>query len=248
MLLALKRLLYRLSFVFTKRQSRTIHYAFPVLLTSITLLGASLLMPTDASYIRIEVDKNTISPGENFALDVYVGAHIPVNAINIEVTYPKDTSEVVGIDTGESVITIWTKEPYIDNNKVIFSGGTYRKGFLGEHLIGTINLKAKEEGRYSFEAKDIQLFAGDGSGSEVIVTDSGQASLALTVGTHGGAVNANVEVVTFVDINGDGKVSMLDIMAFMAAWSGQSKKYDFNGDNRMTFKDFGIILAKSVTD
>jgi uncharacterized protein (DUF2141 family) len=52
-----------------------------------------------------------------------------------------------------------------------------------------------------------------------------------------------VEVVT--DIDGNGKVDDSDINSFMNAWKTQRSIFDFNGDGKMTFRDFAIILSDS---
>ena len=80
-------------------------------------------------------------------------------------------------------------------------------------------------------------------GDEVAVGDSGEESLVVVVGTENGLLSGDVEIRTGTDINNDGIVSTSDIMSFMLAWRQKNTLYDFNGDNAMTFKDFGIILA-----
>ena len=57
------------------------------------------------------------------------------------------------------------------------------------------------------------------------------------------SIGVNVAIKIITDIDGDGKVSLKDISAFMAAWANKDVSYDFNGDGKMTFRDFSIILA-----
>ena len=245
----IERFLYRVCFTCRRQQSRTVRYAFPVLFTALSLVGAALILPNDASYIRIESDVSAVSADDEFSIDIYAGAHVPINAVNVTLRYPTDKIEVIGIDTGRSVITIWTQEPYVEDNKVILSGGTYRKGFLGEHLIATVDVRALESGRAEFITNDIRLLAGDGTGTEVSVSDSNAQSLIVLVDTEEtietGRISAIAELVITTDINGDGKVGLDDIAAFMKAWRSSNYRYDFNGDHRMSFVDFAIILADS---
>lgn len=252
---SLQRVLYRIKVYFWPRASRTVRVAFPLVFTAAAFLSAAALLYEDTSYIRISTNDREVSAGDRFSINVYAGAHVPVNAIDISVGYPRNQIEVEGIDTGESVITIWTVEPYAKNGEVILRGGTFRKGFLGEHLIATINAKAKQSGIAKFTIDQSRFLAGDGHGTSVTIEDSGFESLTMYVdvdipeGSDGeggaGLIGGSLTVGIYTDINGDGNVDMNDILSFMSAWRNKNKTYDFNGDGRMTFVDFAIILADS---
>lgn len=240
-----KRLLYRFCVVCRPNRSRTIQYAFPLVFVAAAFLGAAALLFEDSSYIRIEASTAEVAAGERFEIDVYAGAHVPVNAVDVTLTFPPDKVKVLGIDTGESVITLWTQQPYVENNQVILRGGTFRKGFLDEHLIATINAEAIKSGKALFSATEITLLAGDGTGKKVKITKSGKESLAVRVINNEGALDSNIELLIATDIDGDGDVGLDDVQAFMKAWSSQNILYDFNNDRKMTFVDFAIILADS---
>lgn len=234
-----------------RRQRRTIRYAYPLLFISFALLGAAAITSNDSSFVRIESSVAAVRANDSFAVDVYAYAHEPVNAVDISLEFPIDQIEVLGIDTGESVITIWTQDPYVDKNTVHLSGGTYRRGFLGEHLIATINMRAKETGMAEFSASTVRLLAGDGTGSEVqttsSVTSSGASIVIMDENADQTTLDAVASIKIVTDINGDGVVTLSDISAFMAAWFDRDQAYDFNGDGRMNFRDFSIILADSFT-
>ena len=163
---------------------------------------------------------------------------------------PNAQVKYLGADIGESVITLWTKEPYYDKGTVYMSGGTYRKGFVGKHRIATINAQALTSGVAQIGVSHADLYAGDGTGAKVEVVAAGEDSAELVIAREDGTYAPNAAVggdVTFTivgDVDGDGKVTLTDISTFMAAWHNQSSTYDFNNDSKMTFRDFGIILAK----
>lgn len=210
------------------------------------LLGAAAITATDVSYIRLEATETTIEAGKQFSLDVYAFAHVPVNAVDITLHFDKDSVKVLGVDKGQSVLTIWTEDPIIEEDKVILRGGTFRKGFVNEHRIATINLEAKKTGLSSVSATDVMLLAGDGEGTPVTVAEATDSSVNLYIydeNTDPGSIGVDVEVNIVSDIDGDGKVTLKDVSAFMSAWHNKSKVFDFNGDGKMTFKDFSIILA-----
>jgi len=90
------------------------------------------------------------------------------------------------------------------------------------------------------------LLAGDGQGTPVSVSEIKDSKLSLYVYDENESpdnIAVKVEVNLLTDLDGDGKVSLSDISAFMSAWASKSDNFDFNGDGRMTFRDFSIILA-----
>jgi hypothetical protein len=227
------------------RQGRTVRTMFSWLSIA-TLLGLAAVTGTDSSYIKLVTSTTVIEAGQQFEVDVYANAVVPVNAVDVTLNFDANDVEVTGVDRGQSVITIWTEDPVIEKDKVILRGGTYRKGFIGEHKIATINLRAKQTGESTFTVGNIMLLAGDGKGTPVKVADSTQSRVSLYIYDENTdpadiTVAASISIVT--DIDGDGKVSLKDISAFMAAWSSKKQIYDFNGDGKMSFRDFSIILA-----
>lgn len=210
------------------------------------LLGAALISGTDVSYIKLETEKTMVQAGERFSLDVFAYAHVPVNAVDMTLSFDEAAVVVRGVDRGQSVLTIWTEDPIIKKDMVILRGGTFRKGFVGEHKIATIELEAKQSGQSEFIANNVVLLAGDGKGTPVKVAESNNSTLELYVydeNTTPENIAVNIEMSIVTDIDGDGKVSLKDISSFMGAWTNQSKVYDFNNDGKMSFKDFSIILA-----
>lgn len=243
----IKRIAYYFCIACKPRKSKTVRYAFSLTFIAAAALSAAALLIDTESYIRIESSEKTIESGKTFAVDVYAGAHVPVNAVNISLSYPEDQVTVSGIDVGRSVITIWAQDPYVDGDTVVLQGGTFRKGFLGEHLIATINFKALHSGRAEFSIADIDLLAGDGTGDSVSVTDLDQNSLAVYVANEDGSLEGVVDFKISTDIDGDGNVGFDDVQTFMSAWSSRVVLYDFNDDSKMNFTDFAIILANSFT-
>lgn len=226
----------------------TVRYAFSLSfsLVMMALMGAAVLTSGTQSYVRISPSTTTVDAGERFSIDVYAYAYEPVNAVNISLTFPQSKVEVLGVDIGQSVITLWTKDPYVEGNKVVLSGGTYKRGFKGEHLIARINVRAKQAGLAQFTANNVTLLAGDGTGDPVAVSKTGSESINLYVldeTTDLSKIVAELGIEIITDIDGDGDVSLRDVSVFMAAWADRSRVFDFNGDGKMTFRDFSIILA-----
>lgn len=223
-------------------------YMFPFMLGLLGLLGAAVIS-SESSYIRLEPSQTTVMKGDRFQIDIYASAHVPVNAIDIDIDFSPEMVEIIAVDKAQSVLTVWTQEPLIANSTITMGGGTFRRGFIGEHLVATIKAEAKQNGATEFLVRDAELLAGDGKGTPVKVAGVGEESKTsfyfYDQNEDPTQISAKLGININADIDGDGKVTLRDISAFMAAWHSQTTKYDFNSDGKMNFVDFSIILAKS---
>ena len=239
----LKRFIYHVFVRSHQRRSRTIRIAFPVGFVMVAAVSAATLLPENASYIRFDSTDQTIESGAPFSVSVYAGAHVPVNAVDLSIQYDADAVTVTGIDTGNSVITLWTEEPQAVNGVISLRGGTFRRGFEGEHEIATINAIANEPGEIFFVTDTATFLAGDGQGSAVTIDETGAEQLVVRArADEDGTLAARAQLVVTTDIDGNGQVDMGDIRAFLGDWAISRRRYDFNNDGRMTFTDFGILL------
>ncbi len=231
--------------------SRTIRYAFSFsfLFLFATALGMTAAVSKSSSSLRIVSSQASVEQGQVFSVDVLVYASQPVNAVDVAVNFSEDQVEVLSIDRGESVITLWTEDPHVEGSAVILRGGTYKKGFIGEHKIATIKARAKAAGQAKFIAGAVKLLAGDGKGSDVEADTSMVAETTVfPVGELPAAsLKGDGTIVVVTDIDGDGLISLRDISSFMASWAGSGTKYDFNNDGIMSFKDFSILLSDYFT-
>jgi len=230
------------------KNASTVKYMFPLVLGIVAILGASVIS-SEQSYIRLQPSQTTVLVGERFSINIYASAHVPVNALDITINFSSEMVKIISVDKAQSVLTIWTKEPTIANNIITMAGGTYRRGFVGEHLVATIKAEAKQNGVTEFLVSNAELLAGDGRGTAVAVSGTGSESsksfIIYNQNEDPAKITTEFGITINADIDDDGKVTLKDISAFMAAWHSQSKVYDFNNDGKMNFKDFSIILAKS---
>lgn len=229
-------------------QKPTVKYMFPLVLGFAAIFAASVVS-SETSYIKLVPSATTVLQGERFTIEVYASAHVPVNALDVTIDFSKDKVEILSVDKTQSVLTIWTQEPAITDNTISFGGGTFRRGFVGEHLVATIKAEAKQTGQTEFLVSDAELLAGDGKGTPVKVATTGPDSRTsfyiYDQNEDPAEISAKVGLNINADIDGDGKVTIRDISAFMAAWHSKSGAHDFNNDGRMNFIDFSIILARS---
>lgn len=228
------------------RQYATVKYAFPLVIVATLFYSLASVITGSDSYITIRTTSDTVTQDQLFYIDVLATTHVPVNALDLTIAYPEDKMEIDGIDTGTSVITLWTEEPYAKDGNVYLRGGTFRKGFVGEHTIARIRAHATKPGDARVFLKDSQLVAGDGKGTDVAVTaseDDNEIKLAIVAKDGVAEVKAIVGIAS--DADEDGDVDFKDISIFMSAWFTGRNTFDFNGDGKMTFKDFSILLAES---
>jgi hypothetical protein len=228
------------------RTSETVRYAFPIVMIAVLFAGLASVVTEQSSYVAISTETDSVTRDQIFFIDVRIMAHVPVNALDLVISYPEDMIEVQNIDTGRSVLTLWPKEPYAENGNIYLRGGTLRKGFIGEHPVARIKARAKEAGDAHIFIKDTRLVAGDGTGNDVTVAEIGTKNEArIKIQGDDGVISGKVAISIITDTDGDGDVDIGDITAFMNSWFTRKKTYDFNGDGRMTFSDFSILLADS---
>jgi len=230
----------------SRNSTSTVKYMFPAVLGAAALLSALVLNSTNSSFISLETNVQAVEVGALFEVEVLANAHTPVNAVDITIDFPSDKLEVFSVDRGQSVLTIWTEDPVVKKSSVTLSGGTFRKGFIGEHELVTINFRALKTGTYDVRVSQATLIAGDGAGTNVPVAAPPASTLALfnyDDGTSAEDIKIAINRGMVTDVNNDGKVTLQDISAFMGAWSSRTQMFDFNQDGQMTFKDFSIILA-----
>lgn len=241
--------LYKRSIQLFKRRPRgTVRTTFSLSILGL-LLSASII-GVDVSYLKLETNDPLVRQGERFSVDLVAVSHTPVNAVDITIAFDGDRLDVASVDRGQSVLTIWTEDPIINKNSIVFRGGTFRRGFLGEHLIATVEFVSNRTGSTDVAVSDAMFLAGDGSGTPVPVADSDFTSatvFAFDENTDLGAARLSVTGDVKTDLDLDGSVSLVDLSAFMGAWSSRTRIYDFDGDGRMSFRDFSILLADVLT-
>jgi len=230
---------------YTDSRLTPVKYAFPLVIMTALFASFASVISENSSYVTVRTSVNTVGQHDQFYIDISVKAHVPINAVDLVIAYPDKQIAVESIDIGTSVITLWTETPYAKNGNIYLRGGTFRKGFVGEHTIARVRAKALTAGDARILVTDTQLVAGDGLGTEVVTgSDTKNTQAYIKVVADGeGKITGEVLISVVTDIDGDGDIDMSDISAFMSAWFSKKSIYDFNGDGKMTIKDFSILLA-----
>ncbi len=97
------------------------------LLLALGLLAAVFLpRGVFAATLYMDPATTTAGPGDTFITSVRLdNGQDCINAVNIELTYPKDTLRAVDFSRGDSIFSLWAVEPKIDTDTgiVTFAGG-----------------------------------------------------------------------------------------------------------------------------
>lgn len=217
-----------------------------VLLSAGTL--AFVQHSNEKNVVILSSDSNAVLVGEPFFVDVHVRAVDDINAVDLEITYPESRLSIDSLRTGESVLNIWTHDPVAENGLIHLSGGTFRRGFSGEHRIIRLRATAIQSGDIDLTFTNADLIKGDGDGSEIAMRDITKRELSLRAVSRQEAEAEGLsreisQTELRTDLTGDGRVTMSDISMFLSAWASRDAVYDLDGDGQMTFRDFSIILA-----
>lgn len=157
------------------------------------LILALVLCPQIAwgASIYVTPDSATYGVGDTFVAEVRVLPDECINAVDVEVQYPKDVLRAVDFSKGSSILSLWVREPALEHERgtVSFAGGI-PGGYCGR-VQGDPSL-SNVLGRVAFtvlgSADKVQigigdrsrLYAHDGLGSELIPERSAASFTLLT--------------------------------------------------------------------
>lgn len=240
-------MLFLKSFFTKKEKSSTVRFAFPLFFGSVALFLASTAS-SGLSLVKIFAPESAVKVGQAYTVDILVEAAVPVNAIDLEIKFPSELVAVTAVNQKQSVITTWKDQPSIGNGTVRLTGGTFKRGFIGEHFIVTLKVVPKKVGRAEFSISYAELLAGDGTGQSVSINRQAAESRSFLYiyddKTPEEEVKTALGFYEVTDINNDGRVTLQDISIFLSNWKTRTVFYDFNGDGKMDLRDFSILLTK----
>ena len=121
-----------------------------------------------ASTLYLSPLSQNVHEGNSFIAEVRLDTEgEEINTVEINLTYPLDLLEIININKGNSILTLWPKEPVIQDGAVSFIGGI-PNGFRGKDgLIARLIFRGREIGKgvINFEESS-RVLLNDGKGTE----------------------------------------------------------------------------------
>lgn len=122
----------------------------------------------DNSQIYFEGPSEAITPESDFTVNVLVDAKEPVNALDLEISYPKDKLKFLTFDNTDSIVDIWQAKPaLLPDGNIVLTGGIF-KSFAGEKgLIIKLSFRALNTGQSKLFFAKSSLYIADGKGTKL---------------------------------------------------------------------------------
>lgn len=149
---------------------------FAFIYTLYLILNTTL---ASAATLSMDPTRESFGPGDMFVVTVRIDTDKEecINASDVDINFPKDLVKVTAVSKGESLITLWTDGPLIENNKgrVSWSGGIPggycgrvlgdpgKTNILGKIVFSVINTKSTDS--------EVPMPITFGSSTKVLLND-----------------------------------------------------------------------------
>ncbi|MCK5286057.1 MAG: hypothetical protein KAJ58_02415 [Candidatus Pacebacteria bacterium] len=141
---------------------------FSIIFATVLLVSANI---TEAATLYLLPEYKNIDIGQEFFVDVKVNSENDfINAVQSTISFPSNIIEIVDVSKHNSVFNFWIDEPDVEENKIIFIGGT-AKGVSGDSLqVLRILCKSIGAGTASIDISESVITANDGKGTNILST------------------------------------------------------------------------------
>ena len=130
----------------------------------------------EAAKLYLKLNQDEYGVGDTFLAEIRLDTEGEyINAVEVNLEFPQDLLEVKDFSTGNSILTLWIKEPVFSNRDgtVSFSGGT-PGGYQGiKDALGRIAFKVKKTGNARINFGESQVLLNDGFGTPAFLTSQG---------------------------------------------------------------------------
>jgi len=136
---------------------------FSVLFSVCLVIAPSGVM---AATLYLIPQSQTVYQGDSFIAEIRLDTeNKEINTVKVDLKFPSNLLEVVDINKGGSILTLWPQEPAVSNGELSFIGGV-PGGFKGDGIIGKIIFQGKEisKPKVNFE-ETCRVLLNDGKGT-----------------------------------------------------------------------------------
>lgn len=165
-------------------------FSISVLVLFFLLAGSTVFGQTTQTKILFKGPTTTIAPQSEFPVSILISSKDPINAFDLEVTYPKDKLEFLDFDNTGSIVNIWQPRPEVlPSGNLRISGGII-KGFTGENgLILKLSFKALNSNTSQISFVKSNIYLADGKATEL---NLGSAPFSIAVKESGTPIFAPI--------------------------------------------------------
>lgn len=124
----------------------------------------------ESSTLFFGINQKNVAEGDRVTVSIRVQATSqPINAISGSISFPESMVSVASISKERSIISLWTQEPKVVRNKIIFEGVALTPGFQGNNgLVLSVTFNAKHTGNVVLNFNEGALLANDGLGTNIL--------------------------------------------------------------------------------
>ena len=135
-----------------------------------------------AATVIVESEFTNLTVGDVFTVDIVADTEQKlVNTVAVDVGYPEALLELVAIDDGASVLSLWVEAPHADPGGFVRFAGMTPGGFVAPHApLLSLTFKAKAVGQGNVEATRTEFLLHDGLGT---IAPSRSRNIHLAVGS-----------------------------------------------------------------
>jgi|GEM_PF-1146150 len=114
---------------------------------------------------------NSVVTGSIFSVSLLLDAKEPVNAVDLEINYPKDKLEFVGFNNAGSILDIWQLKPTILAGGNISMSGGMLKPFTGDAgLAIRLSFKSIKSGSAELSIIKNDVYSANGQGTRLPIS------------------------------------------------------------------------------
>ncbi len=189
-----------------------------------------LLLTNIVSAATISIESKTVKVGQNFLINVTVNPGTNISGLQANVKYDPTLLKINSVTEGNLLTQYST----------FFNPGTINNGML----INTYDLIL---GKYSINNPGTYIiinFTSLSKGTSILSLENVILASPQSTAIPTTTINSTLVVHPKEDINTDGSINILDLIAIGAHFGEYGETYDINGDNIINILDL-IYVSKS---
>jgi hypothetical protein len=145
-----------------------------ILLLSVFSFGANFAyaQTTQDATLLFSSPSTQVKEGQRFTINVEVtSTKQSINAVSGVVNFPGDLVHAISLSEDNSIVKLWTQEPKLRSNNILFEGIILNPGFQGSGgNIFSITFEAEQTGTVNLTFNEGSVLANNGLGTNVLAT------------------------------------------------------------------------------